>query len=308
MESRLICSMKATLCPCGCGKSAIACKSPSLSVNVFSKSLNSPEEQAEIIENVQIGSTFNMRMRGHLLFYGKDLTGYAKKTTVTPNTSHFLHLLSDYLYGKSDAGSVDSWEDCTHSFWDEFVSAYCPHTICLSQRENEASKFLFQLTKFANWMDTNSGTSLLSIINPCIKNNKSDVILCEKIINYLLKQHFPNILGKGWDYSQALDKIEAAYNSHADIEEGLFEVTGIIDKITLARNVRSQQGHSIQGLPTTLLKPGLLLHGEIGKQYRENKWNWIHTFGAFPPQSIKYLSIHIDTAAPGPYTDSEFRK
>ena len=61
--------MKTPPCPCGCGNSATACKLPPLSVKVLSRPINSPEERAQIIENVEIGSTFNMRMRGHLLFY-----------------------------------------------------------------------------------------------------------------------------------------------------------------------------------------------------------------------------------------------
>jgi hypothetical protein len=298
--------MKATLCPCGCGKPANACTSSPI-VKVFSRPLNSPEEREQIIENVQIGSTFGMRMRAHLLFYGKDLATYAKKTTVTPNTTHFLHLLSEFLYEKCDSGDMESWSGCGHDFWDEFVSTYCPHTLTLSHRVKETERFLFQLTKFANWMDTSKQTSLSSVITPCVKSHKSDIILCEKIINHLLKKQYPTILSKNWDYLKALDQLEAAYDSYADVEDGLFEVTGIIEKVVVARHVESGQSYSIRGLPSTLLKPQLLIHGVIGKRYKETKWNWFYTSGAYPQQSKKYLPLHMETAETSLYLDSSFR-
>ncbi|WP_409252873.1 hypothetical protein V1502_02780 [Bacillus sp. SCS-153A] len=291
-------------CPCGCGKSVNACKSSPLSVKVMSQTISSPEERAQIIENVQIGSTFNMRMRGHLLFYGKDLTGYAKSTTVTPNTTNFLHLLSNFLYAKSDHGPLDSWNDCSHAFWDEFITTYCLYTLKLSHKEKEAERFLFQLTKFGKWMDTHRETSLLAIILPSIEAHKPDVILCEKILNRLLKNQFPNLLDKNWNRVEALDKMKAAYSRYTDVVDGLFEVTGIIEKVVVIKHLETNQSYTVKGLTSNLLKPQLLLDGEIGRRFKETKWNWFFTLGVYPQLSRDYLSLQMETGETSLYPDS----
>ncbi|WP_156791480.1 hypothetical protein [Bacillus sp. SG-1] len=274
----------------------------------MSRPINSPEERAQIIENVEIGSTFNMRMRGHLLFYGKDLTGYAKSTTVTPNTTNFLHLLSNFLYAKSDNGHLESWDDCCHAFWDEFITTYCPHTLKLSHKEKEAERFLFQLIKFGNWMDTHRKTSLLASIHPCIQTHKPDVILCEKILNHLLKNQFPNLLHKNWDCVKALEKMKAAYSRYTAVVEGLFEVTGIIEQVVVIKHVETNQSYTVKGLTCNLVKPHLLINGEIGRHYRETKWNWFFTLGVYPKQSKKYLPPHTETAEAGLYPNLSLRR
>ncbi|TYS14110.1 hypothetical protein FZC78_19905 [Rossellomorea vietnamensis] len=298
--------MKSPFCPCGCGKNANACSSTP-HVRVFSKPLTSPEERAEIIENIELCSTFRMRMRGHFLFYGKDLAAYVKQTNVTQNTTHFLELFSDYLYEKCGSGTLQSWQDCGHHFWDEFISTYCPHNLALSHREKEAQKLLFQLTKFANWLDTHTRSTVLPLITPCIQTHKPQLNLSEKIINHLLKKHYPTILSKNWNYLNALDELETLYDRYDDVVDGLFEVTGTVDTIVRATHVNSNESYPIQGLPAHLLKSPLLIHGEIGKRYKEKKWNWFFTSGVYPIGAKQYLPLHIETAQSSLYLDTWFR-
>ncbi|MGD6804548.1 hypothetical protein FZC79_13915 [Rossellomorea vietnamensis] len=296
---------KSPPCPCGCGKNAYACKPP-LSVRVSSRPFNTPEERAEIIENVEACSTFRMRMRGHFLFYGKDLAAYVKTTTVTPNTTPFLHRFSNYLYEKCDSGTLQSWEDCGHHFWDEFISAFCPHHLPLSHKEKETEKFLFQLTKFANWLDIHTNSATLPIITSSIKTHKPQLKLSEKITNHLLKKHFPTILSKNWNYSNAIHEFNTHFERCQNIADGLFEVTGSIDKIVLAAHLETNKIYHIRGLPAHLLQSPLLIHGVIGKGYKEKRWNWIFTSGAYPMGAKEYLLLHMETAQSSPYLDTWF--
>lgn len=297
------------LCRCNSGIPRSICCELLPEIKTFINSTTSPFIQQEHIDNIQIATNFNLPIRGYLHFYGKELIDYVKEVKASDNTYIFLEALSHYLYTKHEEDQIHSWNECQTNFWDEFISTYCPHNLYLSTQENEVDEFLYQLTNFAIWFEfqQNQNVSLLHLILPCITAYKSDLLLCEKLINFLYQKHWPNILHKDWNYLQALDEEENTLNSYSFIEEGLFEITELKDEIVVIQLLDTKEYFSIAGLPTNLVKPELLIYGTIGQHFRGSSWDWIFTSGVYPQQSKLYLPLHMETAKTTLYISTSFR-
>ncbi len=184
------------LCPCNSGIPRNICCDLLPEIKTFINSNPSPFIQQEHIDNIKIASKFNMPIRGYLHFYRKELIHYVKDVTNDDNTYNFLESFSYYLCAKHEVDQIHSWNECQTSFWDEFISTYCPHIIYLSAHEKEVDEFLYQLTTFATWFEKQQTVSLLHFIDLFITAYKSELLLCEKLINFLYQKHWPNILHK----------------------------------------------------------------------------------------------------------------
>ncbi|MGM0836515.1 MAG: SEC-C metal-binding domain-containing protein [Bacillota bacterium] len=278
------------LCPCGSGKTFISCCQNSPNVRVFSAPFANEKERQDFIDNVEIASKFKMPMRGHLLFYGKDLVAYVKdSSSVSDDTYKFLQPFSFFLYQKNDQGKLNAWKDCTFSFWDELISTYFIHSIRLSAQKNEVETLLHELKKFAVWLKKKQKGSFLKKIHSRINTYESDLELCEKVINSLYEKHWGDFHDKDWDYKRAVMESENRLNSYSVTEEGLYEVTGVMGKYTVAKCCETQKYYYFKGLPVKLIQPHLLLSGIIGKHYSQDTWDWISTSAVYPQASKSYL-------------------
>ncbi|MCA1318624.1 hypothetical protein LC085_01780 [Bacillus tianshenii] len=242
------------------------------------------------MENVEIASKFKMPMRGHLLFYGKDLVSYVKNSSsVSDDTYRFLQPFSLFLYQKNDQGTLNSWKDCTFSFWDELISTYFIHYIRLTPQKNEVEILCNELKKFAGWLKKQHKGSFLKKIQSRIHAYESELKLCEEVINSLYETHWGDFHDKDWDYKRSFSESENRLNSYPVTEDGLFEVTGVMGKYTVAKCCETEKYYYFKGLPVKLIQPNLLLSGTIGKHYSQDTWDWIFTSSVYPNESKSYL-------------------
>jgi hypothetical protein len=281
---------KLSLCSCGSGKDETDCCNQKLQVKVRKIPINSDKERTEIIRNIEISSQFNMRYRGLFEYYGKDFIEFKLEKPRDQNRNEFLRLISTYMAHHLEDSCPSSWEECPLSFWEELIITLYPLHMKVTPQQKEVEKFLIQLTIFARWLDKNRQTSLFPVIEKFKKEYRSELEDCEKVLNALYSKHFPSLHESG--SSNAEQEMRAIINNierFSDTKESLFEVTGQLENMIVLNDLDSKQNFYVKGLPSKLIKTGLLLNGTIGKIRGEMSWNWCLTEGVYPYNAQHYF-------------------
>src|SRR5690625_1551860 len=144
------------------------------------------EDREKILENIHIGSQFDMRYRGLFLFFGDDLVTYKKKIGSNKNGTEFLRILARYFTNHLEDDAPSSWEECQSTFWEELIFACFPHLMKLSKEQQQSIIFISQLKKFVQWLDKTKGTSCYQFIEKYFKEATVELPRNEKLLNQLM--------------------------------------------------------------------------------------------------------------------------
>ncbi|RUQ27444.1 hypothetical protein ELQ35_15740 [Peribacillus cavernae] len=253
--------------------------------------ISDPKEYRELHANLKISAEFDMRYRGLLEFFGKDLISYKREHSPNQNRNEFLRIFSKYMTDYLEDHCPPSWKQCTPSFWEEFMFTYYPYCMHVTPHGKEVVKFLFQLKKFVKWLDKRAGTTWFEVIEKYVEESSFDLKMCEHLLNTLYLRDFPRIHHTDWKPKQDSDQIERHFNKYTETLESLFEITRITDDTVILTGLKSHRTYCIKGLPHKAVFPGLLMYGIIGKKDDDIFWNWCHTESVYPQRAKNYIII-----------------
>jgi hypothetical protein len=250
-----------------------------------------PKERQEFLMNLAISAEFEMRHRGLLEFYGKDLIAYKQKNTSDKNCNEFLRVMSKFMTDWLEDKCPSSWKKCQPSFWEEFIFTFYPHSMKISPNKKEVETFLSQLRKFVRWLDRRAGTSWYPVIEEYASEAGPELKICEHLLNDILLSDFPRIHHDDWNLEQDYEKIKQKFNKFTDRLDSIFEVTSMIEDSIVLTEFNSNRTYYIKGLPCKLIKPGIIMSGAIGKRSGEIVWNWYQTEGIYPQRGKNYITL-----------------
>jgi hypothetical protein len=282
---------KKSLCHCGSGRIKEFCCEKGTQIRVTAIPIENPKEHQEFLNKLQISSQFGMRYRGLIEFYGNDLIAYKLKHRWDLSCNEFLRILAEYLTNYLEDHCPPSWQQCQPSFWEELIITYYPYCMKISPQEKEVETFLSQLKKIVRWLDGRAHTSWYEIIEKAILKFHSELKICEHLLNSLMLMDFPNIHQNDWNHKEDLEKSQQKYLNFTKTVSGLFQVTSIIDDTIVLTDLKTERTYQIKGLPHTMITPGILLQGIIGKNVGAMFWNWHHTEGVYPEAAIDYFTF-----------------
>jgi hypothetical protein len=260
-------------------------------VKVWVQPFANPKERQEFLMNLAISTEFEMRHRGLLEFYGKDLIAYKRGHASDKNCNEFLRVFSKFMTDCLEDKCPSSWKECQPSFWEEFIFTFYPHHIKISPNEKEVETFLSQLKKFVRWLDQRAGTSWYPVIEEYASEAGPELKFCEHLLNGLFLRDFPRIHHDDWNLEKDYEKIEQKFNQFSDRLDSLFEVTSMIEDTIVLTEFNSNRTYYIKGLPGKLIKPGIIMSGAIGKRSGEKVWDWYETECIYPQRGKNYVTL-----------------
>ncbi|MCL6571827.1 MAG: hypothetical protein K6T88_09105 [Bacillus sp. (in: Bacteria)] len=275
------------------GNTKDICDESKPQVNVLMKHFKNPKEHEEMVKSLQIGAEFDMRPRGHYLFYGKDMIAYKLERPYDQNRNEFLRILSNFMSNVLEDTCPSTWKKCKRPFWEELIFTHLPHVMRITPDQNQIQTFLYQLKMFIQWLDKRVGTTWFTVVDKYSKEAVSDLKVCEHVLNTLFLRDFPQIHQKGFRPLQTAEIIEQNFKECTKHLDSLFEVTSIIDQITVLTEFNSNKTFYVKGLPTHLIVPGLIMSGAIGRKSGTLLWEWFQTEGIYPQKGRKYLQLIV---------------
>jgi len=281
--------MRSNVCSCGSGKAQEVCCENSTETRVWMVPFSNDGERLEFLNNLQIGSEFDMRYRGLVEFYGKDFIAYKQEQYFDQDRNDFLRIFSSYMADFLEDDCPPSWKQCTPQFWEEFIVCYIPYFIKVTEDQKQVETFMKQLKSFVKWLDKRAHTWWYKyIINFC-KRHRSDLKACEALINHLYLADFPKVFHDDWNYQHDLDLLLETYKDYDATVHSVFEIKKTDQDIALLYDLKTSRSYSIIGLPEKLIRPGILMHGIIGKKDEYIFWDWHHTDNISPLKSKDYI-------------------
>ncbi|EKN62671.1 SEC-C motif domain-containing protein [Neobacillus bataviensis LMG 21833] len=260
-------------------------------VTVAIKYFKNPKEHEDMVKNLEIGAKFDMRHRGHFLFYGKDFITYKLERPYDNDRNEFLRILSNFMSNILEDQCPSSWKKCKRPFWEELIFTHLPHVMRITPDQKQVETFLSQLKMFIQWLDKRVGTTWSPIVDKYSKEAVSDLKMAEHVLNALFLKDFPQLHQKDFSLKQDFEKIEQNFEQYTKTLDSLFEVTSIIDQITVLTEFNSNRTYYVKGLPTHLIVPGLIMIGGIGRKSGTLLWEWFQTEGIYPQKGRKYLKL-----------------
>ncbi|THE10834.1 hypothetical protein E1I69_17420 [Bacillus timonensis] len=270
---------------------------PEVSVRVHE--FASPEERQQLLRDLAISSEFEMRYRGLFEYYGKDFITYKKEKPSEKNRNEFLRIISNYMTHYLEDDCPPSWKQCPSSFWEVLIFSFYPDHIKLSPNEQEVENFLYQLKKFARWLDKRNGTTWFPSVEEFATEAYSELKICERFINWIFLKDFPRIHHDDWNLEQDINRLKQKFNQYTNQVDSSFKVTSIIGERVVLSEVRTNCTYYIKGLPYEFISPGMKLSGVICNKNGDQTWYWYHTNGIYPskgerlkyPVSIKHEGL-----------------
>lgn len=280
-----------TLCPCGSGRPKELCCHKKLHVKVWSKALDSPQEHQELLADLKISAEFDMRYRGLLEYYGKDLIAYKRIHPLSTNCNEFLRHFSKYMTTYLEDNCPPSWDQCNSSFWEELIFTYVPLFIKITPQKKEVEKFLSQLKSFIHWLDKRVGTSWHEIVNNYAEEANPMLHHCEQLLNQLFLMEYPTVHQSDWNLEQEIERNNQEFHATADRLESIFEVTRVLEDTVILTELKTKRDYPIKGLPCSLIYTGMLIDGIIFRRSDAMFWNWFLTNCVFPERARKYIKV-----------------
>lgn len=152
---------------------------------MWEKTFKSPKERQDFLMNLAIAAQFNLRNRGLVEYYGKDLISYKKDNPSDATRNEFLRLLSRFMTHHLEDNCPPSWRECTPSFWEQFIFTCIPHYIKITSHENQIETFLNELKKFISWLDKRARTSFYQVVSRMAEEAEPELKSCESLLNHL---------------------------------------------------------------------------------------------------------------------------
>jgi hypothetical protein len=258
---------------------------PEVSVRVVP--FTNTKERTEFFKNLAISSEFDMRQRGLLEYYGKDFITYKLEDPTNEKRNEFLRVIAQYMTTHLEDNCPPSWKACHSPFWEELIFAMIPHSLQINPNQNEAETYLSELKMFVKWLDKRAGTNWYPVVADFVKAASSDLIICESILHAIFLNHYPKLFQDDWNPFEDIENQEREYEQCADQVNSFFVVTRILDDLIELTDYRTDRMYQLKGLPTELMKPGLIMIGSIGRKRDDLYFKWYHTGGIYPPRARK---------------------
>ncbi len=262
-----------------------------LQIKVLMKHFENPQEREILIRNMKISSEFDMRDRGHFLFYGKDFIDYKLEHPYDKDRNEFLRILSNFMSNVLEDDCPSSWKKCKRPFWEELIFTHLPHVMHITPEQKQAETFLSQLKMFTQWLDKRSGTTWMTVVDKYSKEAISDLKLCEQVLNTIFLRDFPQLHQKDFSPEQQIEIANQSFKQCTKRWDSVFEVTSVIDQITVLKELNTRITYYVKGLPTHLIVPGLIMSGCIGRKSGTLLWEWFQTDGIYPQKGRKYIKL-----------------
>lgn len=260
-------------------------------INAWAIPIATPQERKSFYMDLAVSSEFEMRNRGLVFYYGKDLIAYKREKSSDQNRNEFLRILSKFMTDCLEDDCPSSWAQCGTSFWEKFMFYFYPQHIRISPDLKESETFLIQLKKFVRWLDKRMGTHYYPIIEKYAIETAPDIKACELLLNTLFMSHFPQANNDGWDPEQDIERITQMGTQYTAFKECVFEVTSKIEDTIVLTDLNSNHTYYVKGLPSDYVYLGMILSGVIGKRKGEKNWNWHITVAVNPSQARNYIPV-----------------
>jgi hypothetical protein len=249
------------------------------------------QERQEFLMNVAISREFEMRYRGLVEYYGKELIAYKRERPLDKQRNEFLRVLSKFMTDCLEDNCPPSWKECNYSFWEEFIFTFCPLHMKISPEEKEVETFLSQLKEFVQWLDQRVGTTWYSIIETFSTEAAPELKVCEHLLNDIFLNDYPRIYEDDWNPMDDINRLDKDFAECKERRNSLFEVTNIIGDTVVLSEFNFNYTYKIKGLPLRSIKPGLIMSGVIGKKKGDLFWTWFETVGIFPQRGKSYIKL-----------------
>jgi hypothetical protein len=181
------------------------CNEKEPQVKVLMKHFENPKERENIFKNMRISAEFDMRHRGHFLFYGKDFIDYKLERPYDKDRNEFLRIISNFMTDVLKDNCPPSWKKCKRPFWEELIFTQLPHVMRISPDQKQVETFLFQLKSFIQWLDKRVGTTWFIVVDKYSKEAISDLKVCEKLLNTIFLRDFPQLYQKAFNPEQQIE-------------------------------------------------------------------------------------------------------
>ncbi|OLS39241.1 hypothetical protein [Bacillus sp. MRMR6] len=260
-------------------------------VNVRVVPFTTTKERTEFFKNLAISSEFDMRQRGILEYYGKDLIAYKLEDPKNENRNEFLRVLAEYMTTRLEDNCPPSWKACHSPFWEELIFAFIPHNLQINPNQNEAETYLNELKMFVKWLDKRAQTNWYPIVTNYVKAAVSDLIICESILHAIFLDHYPKLFQDDWNPFKDIENLDNEFEQCADQVNSCFVVTKLIDDLIELTEYKTDRMYQLKGLPSELMKLGLIMNGSIGRKRNDLYYKWFHTGGIYPPKARKCFNF-----------------
>lgn len=255
------------------------------------KKFASPKERQKFLDDLAISAQFQMRHRGLLEYYGKELIAYKRANPTDESRNEFLRVLARYMSHHLEDSCPPSWKECQSSFWEELIYTCLPHHLQITQQEKQVETQLNQLKKFVHWLDQRVGTSHYKLVKKMAEEAESDLKSCERLLNHLFLRIFPSTYEPNVDPVKDYMIYEQWVNQFDNQLISVFEVTSMIEKTVVLTDMETNKTYYVKGLPCHLLVRGMAMIGGIGNRKNEMAWEWIMTESVYPQTGRKYLKL-----------------
>jgi hypothetical protein len=261
-------------------------------MKVLMKHFENPKEREELLKNMRISAEFDMRHRGHFLYYGKDFIDYKLINPYDKDRNEFLRILSNFMSTVLEDDCPPSWKKCKRPFWEELIFTHFPHVMRITPDQKQVETFLSQLRMFVQWLDKRVGTTWFAVVDKYSKEAIPDLKVCEQVLNTIFLRDFPQLHQKGFSPEHQIEITNQSFKQCTKRWDSLFEVTSIIDQITGLKEFNTNKTYYVKGLPTIIIVPELIMSGIIGRKSGTLLWEWFQTEGIYPQKGRKYLKLN----------------
>jgi hypothetical protein len=256
---------------------------------IWLQEFKQPGEHTELLENLKISQDFNMRHRGLMEYYGKDLIAYKKEQMANEKRNEFLRTFSHYMTDHLEDDCPPSWKECPASFWEELIFAYLPHYTKITPQKNYSETFLLQLRKFVRWLDKREDTVFSSLVEGYITEGTPILKKCEGLLNYLFLKDFPRFHHSDWNLKEDQKRWEGSLEKYRTTIDGMFQVSAFADECVILKDLHTHHTYLTKSLPVNKLSTKTIITGTIGQKSHELVWDWLATINVFPEKGEKYI-------------------
>ncbi|WP_175989791.1 hypothetical protein [Bacillus sp. Marseille-Q1617] len=258
---------------------------------IWLQEFNHPGEHTELLDNLKVSQEFNMRHRGLMEYYGKDLIAYKKEQMANKKRNEFLRTFSHYMTDHLEDDCPPSWKECPASFWEELIFAYLPHYTKIIPKKNYTETFLLQLRKFVRWLDKKEGTDFSQLVNGYINEVSPLLKKCEDLLNYFFLQDYPRFHQPDWDYEKDHERWEKEIEEYSETVNSLFQISEVVDEGVILKDIDTHHTYFTTSIPLQKISSELIFSGAIGKRPHELVWDWVVTESIYPERGTKYIQF-----------------
>lgn len=263
-------------------------KSPETRIKLIP--LTGTQSRSEILKKIEISSQFNMRYRGLFEYYGDDLIAYKKENPTDFFRNEFLRTFSSYLTDYLEDNMPTSWHKCKKSFIELLLYIHLPNALKISKESDSIQYFISEFKKFSIWLDHREKTTWTKMLTP-YEQTINELQLCEKLLNRLYLQMYPQFFESDWNYQEDLTKVSQRLEECKEVKDNFFQITNIDGNTVYLSNIHTNKQFQVNKIPVDEQFLGIILHGSIGRLEGQATWSLLLTAGVYPKRAKRYLTF-----------------